>query len=165
MIDSELRFWSRVNKFGSVHPVFGQCWEWIASIGSHGYGQMSFEGRPITVHTYSWNLHFGDQGGLYVLHRCDNKACVNPSHLFLGTRRDNADDRDAKGRQAKGEQNGMARLTEDTVKWIKESYIPYSRKYGARAIARMLGISKGTVFDILAGRRWSYLNLQTEAEQ
>ena len=93
---SELhRFWSKVDKQGPIHPVCGQCWIWIAGKYSTGYGQHG----NYRAHRYSWNLYYGEiPVGVFVLHRCDNPACVNPKHLFLGTHQDNMDDMNAKGR-------------------------------------------------------------------
>ena len=100
---SELhRFWSKVDKQGPIHPVCGQCWIWIAGKYSTGYGQHG----NYRAHRYSWNLYYGEiPVGVFVLHRCDNPACVNPKHLFLGTHQDNMDDMIEKGRDNKAAGN------------------------------------------------------------
>lgn len=97
------RFWEKVDKNGSVHPVLGtRCWMWTASLGTAGYGQIGVGGRgvpPGASHRVSWELHFGPiPDGLNVLHKCDVKPCVNPAHFFLGTLLDNNADMKAKGR-------------------------------------------------------------------
>jgi len=84
-----------------VDPVTG-CWNWTASLGGNGYGQIYVYAlrRPKPAHQISWDLHNPDKprGRLFVLHRCDNKLCVNPDHLFLGTNQDNMIDARDKGR-------------------------------------------------------------------
>lgn len=88
------RFWCKVRKSDG-------CWEWTGSIGSHGYGQIMDRGTPLTVHRVSYLLAHGEDSiadGLYVMHRCDNKKCVNPDHLSLGTHADNMADMTSKGR-------------------------------------------------------------------
>lgn len=97
------RFWDKVIK----GP---ECWEWEASRSKAGYGQLqvrSISPRPLLAHRVSWILANGEiPNGLFVLHKCDNPACVRPSHLFLGTQRDNNTDRQRKGRTASGDCNG-----------------------------------------------------------
>jgi hypothetical protein len=93
----EERFWSKVDRSG-------ECWMWVASLASTGYGQFYDKPRrrtPIGAHRVAWELANGPiPAGLQVLHRCDNPPCVRPDHLFIGTVSDNMRDMYAKGRRA-----------------------------------------------------------------
>lgn len=100
MKTTKQRFWSKVDRNGPAHPELGtRCWVWTASTAA-GYGNFCVR-RPLNVgsHRFSWELSNGPiPEGLWVLHRCDNRRCVNPAHLFLGTAKDNVRDMIAKGR-------------------------------------------------------------------
>ena len=89
------------------HCKFGkndECWEWSGYITNKGYGQTKIGGRDgklIQAHRLSWIVNVGEiSNDLHVLHKCDNRKCVNPNHLFLGTNQDNINDRVSKGRSS-----------------------------------------------------------------
>lgn len=92
--DDLKRFWSKVTK-GKPN----ECWVWHGA-NVRGYGQFWFRGKKARASRASWSIHFGEiKNGLWVLHKCDNPPCVNPKHLFLGTRSDNMLDCFKKGRK------------------------------------------------------------------
>lgn len=141
------------------------CWEWIASHTPCGYGQVRFRGTRELAHRVSWIIFHGEipiddtrYGTACVLHRCDNPACVNPDHLFLGDQKANAEDSVSKGRWGKrgckGEKHGRARLTEGDVMKIRSS------DKSTRELANELGVSQSTIAHILKGRTWGHVKEQ-----
>jgi hypothetical protein len=96
------RFWSKVD-------TSGHCWLWRAGLLRSGYGKFKFNRKTISAHRMSFLIsNDAIPRGLCVLHKCDTKRCVRPSHLFLGTQMDNIMDRDKKGRQSRGDKHGLA---------------------------------------------------------
>lgn len=149
-VPMEQRFWSRVEKRGH-----DECWPWGGSVTRSGYPQMGRGGRGggmAYAHRYSYELVHGSiTAGLNVCHRCDNKRCVNPGHLFAGTQAENMADMVQKGRSCRGPKNGQTKLTADQVSEIKASG-------GLLAdVAAQYGISFQHVSDIRRGRRRSHV--------
>lgn len=141
---AEQRFWSYVHKTNT-------CWIWIGALRSE-YGQFRINNRGISAHRFSWELHFGEiPKGMFVLHECDNPCCVNPNHLFLGTNRDNVDDRCDKQRGSRGEKHGRSFLIE---KHVIEIYQSKERNY---LLAKDYEVDRRTISDIKSGRRWGWL--------
>lgn len=135
-----------------VEPcLMSGCWLWTDAPGRGGYGRLFVNGADRKAHRVSYEIHKGPvPQGLQVLHRCDTPACVNPAHLWLGTIADNARDRDAKGRQAKGEDAGPAKLTLEDVLEIKASP---ERNF---VLAERFGVSRTAISLIRRGKNWKW---------
>ena len=139
------------------------CIEWNKSKDRNGYGHRSFRGKNMLAHRVSWILAYGEiPNGLNVLHRCDNPSCVNPSHLFLGTQKDNIKDCQQKGRISResrnvGRTHGMSKLSEQTVIRIKmlHGIIP------ARKVGEWIGMSGPWIGGIMRGDVWRHVNAGT----
>lgn len=153
------RFWSKVNKAESG------CWNWTRNPGSSGYAHIGLPGgRHVGVHRYSWELHNGPiPDGLWVLHRCDNRICVNPDHLFLGTPQDNALDMVAKGRNLPsviasrsrpGVLNAKAKLNDQKVVEIRRLR---SRGLVYREIAEIYDVALETIIAVVNGKTWKHV--------
>lgn len=141
--------------FDKIEKAKG-CWGWTAAVDKAGRGRFKWNRRTGYAPRYSWEIHRGQiPDGMYVLHTCDNPACTNPEHLFLGTLGDNARDRQAKGRSAnvRGSNNPVAIINEEQalqiIKHIREGM-------GNTAIAK-LGFPYNAVQNIRYGRAWTYL--------
>lgn len=130
------------------------CWQWIGgTYGKHRYGAFYLDGRRMGAHRASYILHNGEiPNGLFVCHSCDNRGCVNPNHLWLGTAADNSKDMADKGRSTRHERNPRAKLTNRQVKAILSD----SRKQVE--IAEIYGISQGQVSRIKLGKQWNVDN-------
>jgi HNH endonuclease len=114
----EERFWKRVKKSS-------KCWEWQGRLEESGYARIKRQGQrtQIFVHRLAWELVNGlIPDGLDILHTCDNRKCVRPTHLFLGTATDNMQDMLRKGRanKARGERHGNVKLSEQDIRAIRE---------------------------------------------
>lgn len=149
--DFKDRFWRRVKKTKG-------CWEWQGRKESNGYARVKRENsrQAIGVHRLSWELHFGPIAtGKLVCHTCDNRLCVRPDHLFLGTQKDNVQDMFKKGRanKARGSRHGMAKLSESDVRRIRSCYIAGVTQ---SALAEEYKVHVQTIHRIIARKRWRH---------
>jgi hypothetical protein len=148
--DPVKKFWSRVEKRGE-----NECWHWLGSFDKDGYGQMRNGVLRIQdrAHKFSARLHFGEiPKGMCVCHACDNRWCSNPKHLFFGSALDNQNDKVAKNRHAKGEQQGHSKLTAEIITEIRsranESY---------RTLCQEFDLVPSTVYRIWRNESWKHI--------
>jgi len=159
-------------------------WLWTASTIS-GYGNFTADGTTVAAHRYSWVFHHGGiPEGLWVLHKCDVKRCVNPDHLYLGTHKDNTEDAVRRGRVAtgdrhrsktspetlpRGDANGMRKHPESvqrgelnkTARLTNEQVVEIRRLCGLkvrqRDIAAKFNVSQRTVWRVFHRKAWAHV--------
>jgi hypothetical protein len=134
------------------------CWDWQGARDGGGYGMILMDGRKTRrTHRVSFELHNEPiPVGMCVCHRCDNRLCVNPEHLFIGTQIDNVADRDAKGRQARnaGEAHGCAKLTEGDILAIRSAT---GGCHLTTELAEQFGVTGVHIRNIRSGKSWAHL--------
>lgn len=131
-----------------------ECWLWVGAINSSGYGNFNMNGRIQGAHRVAWQLKHGTiPDALHVLHHCDNRRCVNVSHMMLGTNADNVQDKINKGRQAGavGEKNTNAKLDAGKVRKIRESSAT------TKQLASVYGVSNGAIWRARTMRTWRHV--------
>lgn len=148
------RFWRHV-----VRRPSG-CWEWIGGLNLQGYGAFSEgpKGNQIQLraHRVAWEIAHGKRppDDLVVCHHCDNRKCVNPAHLFIGTDRDNAMDCYKKMRHCRGNKHHAAKLNPDAVRDIRRRY---SSGEFCKDIAPDFGVQPGCIFKVATRRLWRHV--------
>lgn len=135
-----------------MYEVRGECIEWPGSKDSDGYGRYKLNGKTLRIHRV---MFFGFHGYWpeVVRHACDNPSCINPSHLLGGTPQDNVNDMMERNRAAdrKGENHGVAKLSNDLVYWIRASKLPQ------KTVADWIGVSQSSISIVRRGKGWKYL--------
>lgn len=150
------RFWPKID-LGDGGPG---CWEWNARIDD-GYGRIGVRtGKRWNIrraHRVAYELlRGGIPTGLHVLHHCDNRRCVNPDHLFLGSNGDNVRDRDNKGRAACGERNGRGNAKLE-AKVVAEIRLRSTSGASQRRLAHEFGLHHSTVGRIIRRETWRHV--------
>lgn len=130
------------------------CWEWPGNRMISGYGLIRFRMEVFTTHRVACQLYIGDVDGRTVCHRCDNPPCCNPTHLFVGTQADNVRDMKSKGRNARGERSGQAKVADADVVRMRERYA--AGEIVAR-IAESFGLTAKHASRLVVGKRRAYL--------
>ena len=134
------------------------CWIWIATLQRQGYGVLSINCKTIRAHRLSYELHKGPIPlGLLACHSCDNRWCVNPDHIFLGTAKDNTTDMIKKNRNIKGQAHSWAKLTEQDIIDIRAMFNknPDTNK---TSVSKLYNVSCPHIHDIVKRRCWKHLN-------
>lgn len=154
---ASVRFWRLVDRRDESPET---CWEWQGAYTRDGYGKFGLHRHAgISAHRFAYTTaHGAIPEGLCVLHRCDNKRCVRPDHLFLGTKADNTHDMMAKGRknQARGEGAGKAKLTEDAVRAIRRR-AEADPQISRLALAAEYGVDARTISEVIYRQTWRHL--------
>ena len=151
--EEKIRLWSE--KILPRLQIRGECLEWPGAQYPNGYGLISFAGKNLRVHRIALEASRGaDLGLLMACHRCDNRLCCNPAHLFAGNHQDNMRDGVSKRRFAYGENHGRAKLTASQVRTIR---LLHSLGATPTELARKFGMSRTPIRRLLKGTYWRYL--------
>ena len=137
-------------------PLETPCRIWEGAATPQGYGLIGVPGGIEYVHRVVMAFELEPRPPMHVLHKCHNPSCVNPSHLYLGTHRDNMGDKVRAGRQPRGEAAGMAKIkSPESILRIRHLY--FTGQFKQQALADMFGISQAQVSRIVRGETWAHL--------
>ena len=133
------------------------CWDWEGALGGGSYGSFSIKHKSIRAHRFAYAVYIGElDDDLVIMHTCDNRKCVNPSHLRQDTQKANIIDCVAKGRWVNncGSKHGLSKLTEKDISEIRSL-----RKQGRKQqeIADIFDIDQGMVSNILLNKNWKHV--------
>lgn len=147
------RFWSKVDKQPG-HGPWGDCWLWVAFVNPiTGYGQFWDKGHNHLPHRWLFQQLHGLINGRFkqVMHSCDVRKCVRPSHLSLGTPRENTHDSMNRGRRATGVRHGMAKLTLTKARRIRKLHIAGETLV---SLGKRFGVHHSQISHIVSGQQW-----------
>ena len=147
----EKRFWALVDKASSERD----CWNWTGYVNFGGYGRIRWGGKKVLAHRAAWRLKYGSEPSLLLLHSCDNPKCVNTDHLREGSHKDNANDRQARNRTAKGSKVARAVLHETDVMKIKQ--LLSQNTMTQTKIGQMFGVGRAAIVKINTGFTWKHV--------
>jgi hypothetical protein len=134
------------------------CIVWTGGKNGNGYGVFRFNRKVWLTHRLAWFLKNGSiKDKLNILHKCDNPSCLNLDHLFVGTHRQNMEDRNQKGRQTRGEDVHSAKLTEHEVKTIRLLFSTIDIPYLHLKLAKLFKIKASTIYFITGRKRWKHV--------
>lgn len=139
----EDRFWARVDKLSSPRG----CWEWRGPVSSNGYGIIRVNGKSVGAHRAAWYYSYSEWPYPMLRHACDNRICVNPSHLTVGTHKENMQDLTNRNRQA-------SKLTLPDVRRIKQQIAQGARNVD---LAREYNVAPNTIRSIRLGKNWKHV--------
>jgi len=134
------------------------CHEWVSSKNKFGYGKFFWSKGWKLAHRVSWEQKNGFiPFGKFVLHTCDNSSCVNVEHLYLGSYKDNAQDRESRnrGNHVVGLFHGRTKLLMTQIYEIKDLFD--TDRYSFRELGKIYGVNGKTVADIINGKNWAHL--------
>lgn len=141
----------------SIYKNKDHCWEWIGHRNKGGYGRIRRNNLDWTSHRYSWFIHFGEiPNNLFVLHKCDNRICVNPDHLFLGTHKDNMKDMSNKKRtrDQNGSKHSCSKLNEFQVLEIRNRL---SNGEEGKKLSIEFNVCPMTISNIKLRKKWKHI--------
>lgn len=125
------------------------CWDWTGAISSQGYGTVRWRGTTYRAHMLSLELAGRKRpSGLNACHHCDNRRCVNPSHLYWGTAAENVGDASRRGRLRTGADNHNSRLSEEAVSEIRASALTDTE------LGKRFGVSRTSIRHVRIGKNW-----------
>jgi hypothetical protein len=151
--DAEQRFWRNIDRRG-----LDECWPWLAGTTS-GYGQIRFRKEKLGAHVLSYRLAHGTVPlGKMVLHRCGNRICCNPNHLYAGTYAQNTNDAVGHGTHkcgfGLGDQHKSARLRAVDIPAIRKAL---TKGESQRSVAAKFGVAQQTISHVAHGRTWKHV--------